>query len=71
MNANGRIIQLEVDLTAPVVAGDQASADFLALDLWIEQLASIPDAGEALRIHWLIAVCPYLPDSLGQSRPEV
>ena len=65
MNANGRIIQLEVDLTVPVVAGDQASADLLALDRWVEQLASIPDAGNGLRIHWLIAICPYLPDSSG------
>ena len=62
MSANGRIIQLETDVAAPIVARGRAPADFQALDLWVEQLASIPDAGKALRIHWLIA---------GRSRPEV
>ena len=62
---SGCIIQLEMDLTTPVVVGDQDSADYQALDLWVEWLAAEPDTGEVPKINWLIAVCPYTLDSSG------
>ena len=71
MKMDGCIIQLEMDLNAPVVVGDQALADYQALDLWVEWLATEPDTGEVPKIHWMIAVCPYPPDSSGWHRPEV
>ena len=71
MKMDGHIIQLEMDLTAPVVVGDQALADYQALDLWVEWLAAEPDTGEVPKIHWLIAVCPYPLDLSGWCRPEV
>ena len=65
MKMSGHIIQLEMDLTAPVVVSDQDLADYQAVDLWVEWLAAEPDTGEVPKIHWLIAVCPYTPDSSG------
>ena len=62
---SGHIIQLEMDLTAPIVVGNQDSADYQAVDLWVEWLAAEPDTGKVPKIHWLVTVCPYPPDSSG------